>query len=111
MQRCTPIPGFPLTIGTNCVIGHNVVLHGCTIGDDSLIGMGAIVLNGAKIGKNSPGRRRRAGDRGQDLRRQFADRRRARARHPHARREGDASDPSSGADIYVRRWQQYAQGL
>ena len=45
-------PGFPLTIGRDCVIGHNVVLHGCTIGDGSLIGMGAIVLNGAKIGAN-----------------------------------------------------------
>src|SRR5512139_1364688 len=46
-------PGFPLTIGSNCVIGHNVILHGCTVGDDSLIGMGAIMLNGVKIGKNS----------------------------------------------------------
>ena len=45
-------PGFPLTIGTNCVIGHNVILHGCTIGDESLVGMGAIMLNGSKIGKN-----------------------------------------------------------
>ena len=46
-------PGFPLTIGRECVIGHNVILHGCTVGDNSLIGMGAIMLNGAKIGKNS----------------------------------------------------------
>lgn len=45
-------PGFPMTIGSNCVIGHNVILHGCTIGDNSLIGMGATVLNGAKIGNN-----------------------------------------------------------
>jgi carbonic anhydrase/acetyltransferase-like protein (isoleucine patch superfamily) len=45
-------PGFPLTIGRNCVIGHNVILHGCTIGDNTLIGMGAIVMNGAKIGSN-----------------------------------------------------------
>ena len=45
--------GFPLVIGKDCVIGHKVMLHGCTIGDNSLIGMGAIVLNGAKIGKNS----------------------------------------------------------
>ena len=45
--------GFPLTVGPNCTIGHNVVLHGCTIGADSLIGMGAIVLNGARIGRNS----------------------------------------------------------
>jgi carbonic anhydrase/acetyltransferase-like protein (isoleucine patch superfamily) len=44
--------GYPLTIGRNCTIGHKVMLHGCTIGDNSLIGMGAIILNGAKIGKN-----------------------------------------------------------
>lgn len=44
--------GFPLTIGKNCTIGHKAMLHGCTIGDNSLIGMGATVLNGAKIGKN-----------------------------------------------------------
>ena len=44
--------GYPLTIGRNCTIGHKVMLHGCTIGDNSLIGMGATVLNGAKIGKN-----------------------------------------------------------
>jgi len=44
--------GFPLIIGDNCTIGHKAVLHGCTIGDQSLIGMGAIVLNGAQIGHN-----------------------------------------------------------
>ena len=44
--------GAPLTIGTNCTIGHKVMLHGCTIGDNSLIGMGATILNNAKIGKN-----------------------------------------------------------
>ena len=44
--------GYPLTIGQGCTIGHKVMLHGCTIGDNSLIGMGATVLNGAKIGKN-----------------------------------------------------------
>ncbi|MGX5828762.1 gamma carbonic anhydrase family protein [Mesorhizobium sp. 43Arga] len=46
-------PGFPLTIGEGCTIGHRAMLHGCTIGDNSLIGMGAIVLNGARIGRNS----------------------------------------------------------
>lgn len=46
-------PGFPVTIGENCTIGHSAIIHGCTIGDNSLIGMGATVLNGAKIGKNS----------------------------------------------------------
>lgn len=44
--------GYPITIGQNVTIGHMVMLHGCTIGDESLIGIGAIVLNGAKIGKN-----------------------------------------------------------
>jgi carbonic anhydrase/acetyltransferase-like protein (isoleucine patch superfamily) len=43
--------GYPLTIGRDCTIGHKAMLHGCTIGDGSLIGMGATVLNGAKIGK------------------------------------------------------------
>src|SRR6187401_3230754 len=45
-------PGFPMVIGKTCTIGHNVVLHGCTIGDRSLVGMGSIILNGAKIAKN-----------------------------------------------------------
>ena len=44
-------PGFPLTIGKNCTIGHNVILHGCTIEDGALVGMGAIIMNGARIGK------------------------------------------------------------
>ncbi len=44
--------GFPLTLGTGVTIGHNVMLHGCTVGDYSLIGINAVVLNGAKIGKN-----------------------------------------------------------
>ncbi len=44
--------GFPLTIGRDCTIGHKAMLHGCTIGDETLIGMGATVLNGAVIGKN-----------------------------------------------------------
>ena len=44
--------GYPLTIGKNCTIGHKAMLHGCTIGEQSLIGMGAMVLNGARIGRN-----------------------------------------------------------
>ena len=44
--------GFPLSVGENCTIGHRAILHGCTIGDNSLIGMGATVLNGARIGRN-----------------------------------------------------------
>ena len=44
--------GVPLTIGANVTVGHLVMLHGCTIGDNSLIGIGSVILNGAKIGKN-----------------------------------------------------------
>ena len=44
--------GMPLVIGANVTVGHMVMLHGCTIGDNSLVGIGSIILNGAKIGKN-----------------------------------------------------------
>ncbi len=43
--------GFPLNVGTGVTIGHNAMLHGCTVGDYSLIGINAVILNGAKIGK------------------------------------------------------------
>ncbi|MGI3901976.1 MAG: gamma carbonic anhydrase family protein [Janthinobacterium lividum] len=45
-------PGFPLVIGEGCTIGHRAIVHGCTIGPNSLVGMGAIVMNGARIGAN-----------------------------------------------------------
>jgi carbonic anhydrase/acetyltransferase-like protein (isoleucine patch superfamily) len=44
-------PGFPLHIGENVTVGHNAMLHGCTVGDGSLVGINAVVLNGAKIGR------------------------------------------------------------
>lgn len=44
--------GKPLVVGRHVTVGHQVMLHGCTIGDESLIGIGAVVLNGARIGKN-----------------------------------------------------------
>ena len=44
--------GLPLVVGERVTVGHQVMLHGCTIGDESLIGIGAIVLNGVKIGRN-----------------------------------------------------------
>ena len=46
-------PGHPLRIGRDCTIGHRAILHGCTIGDGALIGMGATVLNGATIGEGA----------------------------------------------------------
>ena len=45
-------PGFPLAIGNGCTVGHGAILHGCSIGNNTLIGMGAIVLNGARVGSN-----------------------------------------------------------
>ncbi|MEM9497985.1 MAG: gamma carbonic anhydrase family protein [Pseudomonadota bacterium] len=45
-------PGFPLRIGPGCTLGHKAMLHGCTLGENTLIGMGATVLNGARIGPN-----------------------------------------------------------
>ena len=45
-------PGYPLKVGKNVTIGHMVMLHGCTIGNNSLIGIGAVILNNAKIGNN-----------------------------------------------------------
>ena len=48
---CHTDMGFPLVIGADCTIGHKAMLHGCTIGDGTLIGMGATVLNGARIGR------------------------------------------------------------
>ena len=45
-------PGFPLTIGKDVTVGHLAMLHGCTIGDNTLVGIGAVILNGAVIGRN-----------------------------------------------------------
>lgn len=55
VQDCSVVhvdAGFPVKVGENVVIGHGAVVHGCEIGDNTLIGMGAIILNGAKIGRN-----------------------------------------------------------
>jgi carbonic anhydrase/acetyltransferase-like protein (isoleucine patch superfamily) len=52
-STCHTDMGFPLTIGRNCTVGHNVILHGCTLEEDALVGMGSIVMNGARIGRGS----------------------------------------------------------
>jgi carbonic anhydrase/acetyltransferase-like protein (isoleucine patch superfamily) len=103
-------PGFPLTIGATCVIGHNVVLHGCSIGANSLIGMGAIVLNGAKIGVNSLVGAGALVTEGKS----FPDNSLIVGTPARAIRTLDdaaVKQIAAGADIYVRRWQQYAKGL
>jgi carbonic anhydrase/acetyltransferase-like protein (isoleucine patch superfamily) len=103
-------PGFPIVIGDNCVIGHNVVLHGCTIGSKTLVGMGAILLNGAKVGRNclvGAGALITEG-------KQFPDGSLIVGSPARALRTVDEKTSEmimEGADIYVRRWQQYAKGL
>src|SRR5260221_1856159 len=52
-STCHTDPGFPLTIGKACTVGHNVILHGCTVEDGALVGMGSIVMNGARIRRGS----------------------------------------------------------
>src|ERR1700738_3295342 len=52
-STCHTDMGFPLTIGKNCTVGHNVILHGCTLEDDALVGMGSLVINGRRIGRGS----------------------------------------------------------
>ena len=103
-------PGYPLTIGANSLIGHNVVLHGCSVGENSLIGMGAIVLNGAKIGKNSLVGAGALVTEGKE----FPDNSLivgAPARAIRTLDEKAIKMIADGADIYVRRWQRYATGL
>ena len=85
-STCHTDIGFPLTIGKNCTVGHNVILHGCTLEDDALVGMGSIVMNGAQ---DRPRQHRRRGighHRRQAVSRIFADHRLAGAGDPHARR-------------------------
>ncbi len=103
-------PGYPIVIGSNTLIGHNVVLHGCCVGDNSLIGMGAILLNGSKIGNNSLVGAGSVITEGKT----FPDNSLivgAPARVIRTLDEKLIAMIRGGADIYVRRWKRYAQGL
>ena len=103
-------PGFPLTIGADCVIGHNVILHGCTVASNSLIGMGAIVLNGARIGKHCLVGAGALVTEGKE----FPDHSLivgAPARVVRSLDDKAAREIARAADIYVRRWQRYAKGV
>jgi carbonic anhydrase/acetyltransferase-like protein (isoleucine patch superfamily) len=102
--------GFPITIGPDCVIGHNVVLHGCTIGAHALVGMGATILNGARIGarclvgagalitegKSFPERSLIVGSPARVLR---------------TLDEATAVGIAAGAEFYVQNFKRYAKGL
>ncbi len=103
-------PGFPITIGPDCVIGHNVVLHGCSIAANSLIGMGAIVLNGAKIGENCLVGAGALVTEGKE----FPDHALivgAPARLIRTLSQPEVHKIARAADGYVKRWQRYAAGL
>jgi carbonic anhydrase/acetyltransferase-like protein (isoleucine patch superfamily) len=103
-------PGFPMTIGPDCVIGHNVILHGCTIGAKSLVGMGAIMLNGSRVGENclvGAGALITEG-------KTFPDNSLIVGAPARAVRTLDVKAMqmiAHGAGIYVRRFKQYATGL
>jgi carbonic anhydrase/acetyltransferase-like protein (isoleucine patch superfamily) len=102
--------GFPIAIGEDCTIGHNVVLHGCVIGSRSLVGMGAILLNGAKIGRNClVGAGALITER-----KEFPDNSLIVGSPARAVRSIDQKTSDmilESADIYVQRWKQYAKGL
>jgi carbonic anhydrase/acetyltransferase-like protein (isoleucine patch superfamily) len=103
-------PGFPIVIGRDCVIGHNVILHGAKVGDNSLIGMGAILLNGATIGKNSLVGAGALVTEGKS----FPDGSLivgAPARVVRTLGDETAATIRGAADIYVRRSQHYAKAL
>jgi carbonic anhydrase/acetyltransferase-like protein (isoleucine patch superfamily) len=102
--------GFPMTIGADCTIGHNVVLHGCTIAAGSLIGMGAVVLNGAKIGPRSLVGAGALVTEGKE----FPENSLIVGSPARAIRtigETGAKGVAFAADWYVKRWNQYSKGL
>jgi carbonic anhydrase/acetyltransferase-like protein (isoleucine patch superfamily) len=103
-------PGFPITIGADTLVGHNVVLHGCTVGDNCLIGMGAVLLNGAKIGTGSLVGAGALVTEGKT----FPDNSLIVGSPAKAVRTLDDKARAmiaAGADIYVRRWRHYNKAL
>ena len=103
-------PGFPLTVGVGCTVGHNAILHGCLIGNNTLIGMGAVVMNGAKVGSNcivGAGALVAEGAVVPD---------RALVVGSPARKIREVDDATVerieySADVYFKRWQTYVSGL
>jgi carbonic anhydrase/acetyltransferase-like protein (isoleucine patch superfamily) len=102
--------GFPISIGPDCVIGHNVILHGCTIGARALIGMGAIVLNGARIGEGSLVGAGALVTEGKS----FPEKSLivgSPARAIRTLDEAAAKQIAAGADFYVRNFKRFAKGM
>lgn len=103
-------PGYPVRIGSNCTIGHSAIIHGCTIGDNSLIGMGATVLNGAKIGNNCLVGANALVTEGKE----FPDNSLivgSPARAIRTLEAGDAARLGLSAQNYVRNWKRFRKGL
>lgn len=102
--------GSPLSVGVGCTIGHRAILHGCTVGDNSLVGMGATILNGAKIGRNSLVGANALVTEGKE----FPDNSLivgAPARALRTLDDAAAAGISASARGYVARWKQFAAGL
>jgi carbonic anhydrase/acetyltransferase-like protein (isoleucine patch superfamily) len=103
-------PGFPLTVGVGCTVGHNAILHGCTIGNNTLVGMGAILMNGAQIGSNCIvgagaliGEKKTIPDNSLVIG--------SPARKIRDNDEATIKVIEKAAEIYFRRWQNYAANL
>ena len=103
-------PGFPLTVGPDCTVGHGAILHGCSIGENSLVGMGATVLNGARIGRNSLVGANALVTEGKE----FPDNSLivgSPARAIRTLDEAASAGITASAQGYVARWKQFAAGL
>jgi carbonic anhydrase/acetyltransferase-like protein (isoleucine patch superfamily) len=103
-------PGFPLTVGPNTLVGHNVVLHGCTIGENTLIGMNAVLMNGSKVGNNCVVGAGALITEGKS----FSDNSLivgSPARVVRTLDEKALARIAHGVDVYVQRWKHYTKAL
>jgi carbonic anhydrase/acetyltransferase-like protein (isoleucine patch superfamily) len=103
-------PGFPLSVGEGCTVGHNAILHGCRIGSNTLIGMGAILMNGAQVGSSCiSGAGALIGDN-----KTVPDKSIVVGSPARKIRDSDEATIKlieQSAQIYFRRWQNYAANL
>ncbi|HMQ92230.1 MAG TPA: gamma carbonic anhydrase family protein [Amaricoccus sp.] len=102
-------PGFPLMIGRGCTIGHGAIVHGCTIGDNTMVGMGSTIMNGARIGANCIIGANALVTEGKA----FPDNSLIMGAPAKAVRELDpnaVSELERSAEAYVEKWRRYARG-